>query len=70
MEKSKLNNKMEKSVIENKEVKETKHDFSSLGAEVQITAIGRQKHMKEGETYTCGKQTAIQLINRGLAKLA
>lgn len=66
MKKNNLENKSEKVIVETKKVE---HDFSTLGEEVQIIAVGKQKHMIEGTTYTVGKSTAIILINRGLAIL-
>ena len=59
---------MEKKKLKNKAVKKVKVDLTNLADQVDIVAL-KDKHMKEGKTYNVTKETAILLINKGVAKL-
>jgi hypothetical protein len=52
----------------NKSKKISKKQAEEMEDQVDIVAL-KDKHMKEGKTYSVTKETAILLINKGAAKL-
>lgn len=68
MENKRIQNKQAKVELDNKV--EVLPSFDSLSAFVTVKVVKTSKHLKEGDVYTIGKETAIVLLKNKLVQLA
>lgn len=72
MEKTKLNNKLERPIeetVSEATPQETVSDYSTLAETVNVKVIKNSKHLKAGDVHSIGKETAIILLKQKLVEV-